>query len=262
MDIGVVIVKIQSRFGDPFFLKIPQGMGAFGGKGKTPQSIAIGQVVESINQGDGKESAEDAHQGSLDIDLVPRRLPLGDDDALVAENGKDICIELRAKERCRRTDGIGGVDQDDIKLLFRLFDEGDTVADDQFKPFITTVQNGCRLRYVSPASFDDHSIDLHHGTTLYAPMPQHLPRRAPVASADDQDTAGIGMYEEGDVDDHIVVDELVSLAHHHQTIVEEHLAVEGAFDDIDALKGAPIREQRPLNPKRRLHIILCLLCHP
>ena len=69
-------------------------------------------------------------------------------------------------------------------------------------------------------------------------MAQDLARGAAVASADHQNPFRSPVGEKGDVGDHLVIHEFVSLGDHDDAVVQEHSPQTRSLEDLDVLEEA------------------------
>jgi len=105
---------------------------------------------------------------------------------------------LPAEEALAGADGVGTVDDDYVVQVGGLGHMVDAVADLEVKLGVTADQHGGDLRQVLFAYIDHQPVDLHHLHLVHR-MFEHLPGRAAVAAADDEDILGVGVRAQGDL---------------------------------------------------------------
>jgi hypothetical protein len=83
-----------------------------------------------------------------------------------------------------------------------------------------------------PGDFNHSLINVHHNDLLYR-MPEDFPQSSSIASSNYQHLFRFGMAVEGRLDEHFVIEKLVSLCCLNQAIKQQHPAIGFIFDDLN-----------------------------
>ena len=80
-----------------------------------------------------------------------------------------------------------------------------------------------------------HLVNVAEGSLLNALVLDNLTENTSVSTADDQDPLGVGVRVHGQVGDHLLVGELISLGGLDDIVQDENVAVVGGLEDEDVL---------------------------
>jgi hypothetical protein len=154
-------------------------------------------------------------------------------------------IEVGLEQTDRRANGVGRIDQNDIEFILVVANIGEAVVDVQFDARMTAIDGAGHGRQQLDRFLDDQAVDLAEDGLLHLRVLDDFANTAAVAAADHQYLLRLRMGEEGRMHDHVVVDELVALGHHHQPVEEHHAPVFEGLDDVELLEFALAGEERP-----------------
>ena len=141
---------------------------------------------------------------------------LVDHDAVIMKRFETVAIEFFCEQAFARTERIGGIDDDEVILIHTLAHVFQTIGNMNMHTWIVKTA-GC-LWQPFTADGDDTFIDFYHVNMLHFRIACQFTQAAAVTSTDHQHLARIWVHCHWHMHDHFVINKLILLGQHHDTI--------------------------------------------
>ena len=158
---------------------------------------------------------------------------LGSDNTAVTE-GVVQELEVRLlEEALSGTLGVGAVSDDNIELVLAGLEELEAVTDVSLS--VGVLEANAHAGEVLLGDTDDGLIDVTQDGLLNGLVLDDLTEDTTVTTTDDEDLLGVGVGVHGQVSDHLLVGELITLGALDNVVQDKDTAVVGGLEDEDIL---------------------------
>ena len=228
------------------------GFGVLGAPGKGHDTANIGWHGSAVEPGVSHVVTQTTGGGFYFVQLHKADTVLGNKYTVFGQQALTASVELGGEEYFARTDRIGTVGDDDIKAAVSIgsaiVNELNTVNDDQIQARILI---GTRRVFGQPlfAHLNNSTVDLHHRDLLHGLVLEHFPQHATVATPDNQHTLGVTVGKQGDVGQHFMINELVTLGRLDGAIQSHRATKFLVFEDNQMLMFRTCFKQYLVNSK-------------
>lgn len=166
-----------------------------------------------------------------DLEVDPDALSLGGDDTLLGEGLVEQLKVGLLKQGSSRALGVRGVSDDDIKGVLVLSQELEAVANVDLDTGV--VEANGHVGEVQLRDTGDSLVNVAEHGLLDTGVLDDLTENTTVTAANDKNLLGVGVGVEGEVGDHLLVSELITLGHLNGAVQNEDIAVVSALKDQD-----------------------------
>jgi len=179
-----------------------------------------------------------SHHVGDHVSADPMGLAFAADDTVGLEDLMAPAVEFGGEELLGGTDGVGGVDDDDIKSFLCVdgvvMHESETIANEKVHTGVVVgAGDGGEILL---AGLDDVAIDVNHGHVFNGVMLAHFTQDATVATADDENALGVLVGMHRNVAKHFLVAALVTSGNLNDA-VQKHDTTPGLrVEDDEILK--------------------------
>ncbi len=254
-------------------VQIVDGVVLLAGKAEEPVAGGEGRDVCLIDPADG-EGGRDALVAALHgagVLGVEGAALLVDHDAVLSQGVEAAAVELPGEQALGGAEGVGGVHDDEVIFLLAAADVFQSVLEVDVDPAV--VHPAGVAGQIGAAGLHDLGVHLHEVDALDPVVAGQLPHHAAVACTDDEDVFCLLVDGHGDMDDHLVVDELVPLGEHHVAVQRQNPAKLRRLKNVDALIVALLGVELLVHPdavldvrgvkfrKPKLHLLLLMPEH-
>lgn len=183
--------------------------------------------------GDGEETLGGLPQLLDQGQVQPQGLSLGGHVTSLLERLLQQGKVRSFEEGGGRTNGVGRVGDDDVVLVLVLGQELEPVTDKDGN--LGVLEDGRHVREVLLRDPDDGLVDITEGNVLDRVVLEDLSDDTTVTSTDDENVLGVRVRSHGQVGNHLLVGELVTLGALDDAVEDEDVAVGRGTEDEDVL---------------------------
>lgn len=156
----------------------------------------------------------------------------GDDTAFAQRIVEKLKVGL-LEESLGGTFGVGGIGDDNIKLVLVILEELEAVANVLLG--LGVLEADAHTGQVLLGDTDDGLVNVAEDGLLDALVLDYLTEDTAVAAANDQDLLGVGVRVHGEVGDHLLVRKLIALGALDDIVQDQDGAVIAALEDENVL---------------------------